>query len=84
MMTLKFFITPPKQKYSRNERNLIESFKLPRILNSLKFTNYLIQTHYNGSWEIISTYIFIKKIPTYLYIRYSNLITNLTFCTKKK
>jgi len=32
-------------KLFRNESNLIESFKLPRILNSLKFLNYLIQTH---------------------------------------
>jgi len=29
----------------KNENNLIESFKLLRILNSLKFLNYLIQTH---------------------------------------
>jgi len=33
---MKFFITPSKQK--RNKSNLIESFKLPRILNSLKIS----------------------------------------------
>jgi len=32
----------------RNESILIESFKLPRILNSLTFLNYFIQTHSLG------------------------------------
>jgi len=32
-------------KVLKNESNLIESFKLSRILNFLKFINYLIQTH---------------------------------------
>jgi len=44
-MTLNFFYYSTQTKVLRNERNLIESFKLPRILNSLKFPNYLIQTH---------------------------------------
>jgi len=35
-------------KVLRNESNLIELFKLPRILNCLKFSNYLIQTHSKG------------------------------------
>jgi len=39
-MTLKFYFI--QTKVLRNERNLIESFKLPKILNSLKFS---IQTH---------------------------------------
>ena len=45
MMTLKFFYYSTQTEVLRNERNLIESFKLPTILNSLKFLNYLIQTH---------------------------------------
>jgi len=45
MMTLKFFYYSTQTKVLGNEMNLIESFKLPRILNSLKFPNYLIQTH---------------------------------------
>jgi len=32
-------------KVLRNESNLIESFNLSKILNSLKFLNYLVQTH---------------------------------------
>ena len=32
-------------KVLRNKNNLIESFKLFRFLNSLKFSNYVIQTH---------------------------------------
>jgi len=32
-------------KVLRNESILIELFKLPTNLNSLKFLNYLIQTH---------------------------------------
>jgi len=32
----------------RYESNLIESFELPRILNSSKFLNYRIQTHSNS------------------------------------
>jgi len=35
-------------KVLRNESNLIVSFKLHRILNSLKFHNYLVQTHSKG------------------------------------
>ena len=38
MTTMKFCIF-------RNESNLIESFELPKILNSSKFLNYLIQIH---------------------------------------
>ena len=50
-MTLKFYFI--QTKVLKNESNLIESFKLPRILNSLKFLNYLIQTHskiFRGVW----------------------------------
>jgi len=39
-----FFYYSIQTKLLRNESNLIESFKLLRILNSLKFVNYLIQT----------------------------------------
>jgi len=34
-----------QKKVLRNENILIESFELPRILNSLKFLNYLIQRY---------------------------------------
>jgi len=44
-MATNFFYYSIQTKELRNKRNLIESFKLPRILNSLKFSNYLIQTH---------------------------------------
>jgi len=40
-----FFYYSIQTKVLRNESNLIESFKLLRILNSLKFLNYLIQIH---------------------------------------
>jgi len=46
-MSIKFFITL-QTKVLRNESILIESFKLPIILNSLKFLNYFIQTHSKG------------------------------------
>jgi len=45
MMTMNFFCYSIQTKVLRNENILIESFELPRILNSLKFLNYLIQTH---------------------------------------
>ena len=45
MMTMNFFYYFIQTKVLKNESNLIESFKLPRILNSLEFSNYLIQTH---------------------------------------
>jgi hypothetical protein len=40
-----FFYYSIQIKELRNESNLIESFELPRILNSLKLLDYLIQTH---------------------------------------
>jgi len=43
-MTIKFFYYSIQTKILRNESNLIKSFKLPKILNSLKFLNYPIQT----------------------------------------
>jgi len=46
MMTLNFFYYSIETKELRNESNLIELFKLLRILNSLKSLNYLIQTHF--------------------------------------
>jgi hypothetical protein len=45
MMTMDFFYYSIQIKELRNESNLIESFELPRILNSLKPIDYLIQTH---------------------------------------
>jgi len=40
-----------------NESNLIESFELRRILNSSKFLNYFIQTHYKGLWDAFDLFI---------------------------
>jgi hypothetical protein len=47
-----------------NESNLIESFELLRILNSLKFLNYLVQTHSNISWTSLLK-IFIAELVPY-------------------
>ena len=59
MMTMKFFINLCK-KILRNESNLIESFELFRILNSLKFLNYLILTRYKDiRYMSHFTYIFL-------------------------
>jgi len=44
-MDNEFFYYSIQTKVLRNKSNLIESFKLSSILNSLKFSNYLIQTH---------------------------------------
>jgi hypothetical protein len=44
-MTMNFFYYAIQTKILRSESNLIESFELPRILYSLKFINYPIQTH---------------------------------------
>jgi len=50
----------------RNESNLIESFKLLKILNSLQFVNYLIQTHSKfvllKAFSVQTTYINTPKI----------------------
>jgi len=48
-MTIIFFYYSIQTIIFRYENNLIESFELPRILNSSKFLNYHIQSHSKGT-----------------------------------
>jgi hypothetical protein len=62
MMTMNFFYYSIQTKELKNESNLIESFELPRILNSIKFLNYLIQTH-SKSHTCILLWVLLTSAP---------------------
>jgi len=76
-----FFYYSIQTKVLKIESNLIELFKLPRILNSLKFLNYLIQTH---SSNFINTWK--GDVPTHPFKMFVMFLSffYLLYCKKKK